>query len=343
VNVRLLLVKREGELLSDVPTEVPLSCLGDHLAIAFPFRLSRLIRFERPPCIISAFDDVNVMVVLAKVLARSNTSVLLSNHNTLSVAASESKGWKRCKYFLLRWLMPWAYRRANRIITVSHGVADDLISFLSISSESVDVIYNPVIDSDFESLARAVPYHQVSSNTVLFVGRLVAQKDVTNLLVACRILKSRQDLDVLIVGDGPQRLMLEKKVKDFELAGHVRFVGTVSNPLPLMAASGVLVLPSRFEGLGNVLIEAMACGTQVVSTDCPHGPAEILNGGRYGQLVPVNDAKALAAAIDRSLSGEFRVDPDRLRSRAADFSVAKATYRYLELAGYDVTTLPIPE
>ncbi|AGA31717.1 glycosyl transferase, group 1 [Thioalkalivibrio nitratireducens DSM 14787] len=148
---------------------------------------------------------------------------------------------------------------------------------------------------------------------------------------------------MLIVGDGPERPSIEAQVREMGLADVVRLAGTVQNPLPLMAGSGVLVLPSRFEGLGNVLIEAMACGTQVVSTDCPHGPAEILDGGRYGQLVPVSDPAALAAAIERSLNGEFRVEPDVLRARAAEFSVERATRRYLELAGYDVSTLPPAE
>ncbi|TVS21092.1 MAG: glycosyltransferase [Planctomycetaceae bacterium] len=135
---------------------------------------------------------------------------------------------------------------------------------------------------------------------------------------------------------------MEALVKEMGLSDSVRLVGLVQNPLPLMAGSGLLVLPSRFEGLGNVLIEAMACGTQVISTDCPHGPAEVLDGGRYGQLVPVSDPAALAAAIERSLKGEFRVEPDILRARASEFSVEKATRRYLELAGYDVSTLPPP-
>ena len=298
------------------------------------------MRSNPPACIISAFDDVNVMVMLAKVLSRSKTPVLLSNHSTFSMAQAEARGRNKLKSYVLRYLLPWAFKRAHSVVAVSRGVAEDLSHTLSIPRESIDVIYNPVIDSDFHSRARMPSPHAVSKQTVLFVGRLVPPKDIPNLLAACALLKQRRNLDVLIAGDGPERPMIEARIREMGLMDSIRLVGMVQNPLPLMAGSGVLVLPSRFEGLGNVLIEAMACGTQVISTDCPHGPAEILDAGRYGQLVPVRDPTALAAAMERSLNGTFRVDPDRLRARGAEFSVEKAARRYLELSGYDLSRLP---
>lgn len=340
VNVRLILVERQGCLLEGAPATLPISVLGKSCKVAFPFRLARLIRSQRPTCIISAFDDLNVMVIAAKALAKSGVPVLLSNHSTFSMARGDCTGLKRTKYNLLSWALPWAFKRAKSVVAVSEGVADDLSRSLSVPRESFDLIYNPVMGSDFHERLRWPPLHQASKETLLFVGRLARPKDIPNLLGACTILKQRRHLDVLIVGDGPERSMIEAQVNKMGLTGSVRLVGVVQNPLPLMSRCGLLVLPSRFEGLGNVLIEAMACGTQVVSTDCPHGPAEVLDGGRYGQLVPVGDPAALAAAIERSLDGEFRVDPDVLRARAAEFSVEKATRRYLELAGYDVSTLP---
>ena len=340
IHVELIIVERKGELLDRIPPQVGVSCLGVPHKIAFPFRLAQRIRNRPPACIISAFDDVNVMVVVATFLARSNAPVLLSNHSTFSMARKESTGLNKTKYSVLRYVLPWAFRRAKCIVGVSGGVAEDLSRSLSVPRDAIHVIYNPVIDSEFHDRSCLPTTHAVSKRTLLFVGRLVPPKDVPNLLAACTILKHRRRLDVLIVGDGPERPSIQALVREMGLADAVRLVGTVQNPLPLMAGSGVLVLPSRFEGLGNVLIEAMACGTQVVSTDCPHGPAEILDGGQYGQLVPVGDPAALAAAIERSLSGEFRVEPDALRTRAAQFSVETATRRYLELAGYDVSTLP---
>ena len=340
INVRLILLESKGELLKDIPPQVSVTCLGQPYKFAFPLRLAKLMRTQPPACIISAFDDVNLMVMVAKALARSSTPVLLSNHNTFSLVISEASGLEKVKYFVLRNTLPWAFRRARSVVAVSKGVADDLSDSLCISRESIDVIYNPIIDPGFHDRTCLLTTRTVSKQTVLFVGRLVPQKDIPNLLAACIILKQRRHLDVLIAGDGPERPMIETQIRALGLAESVRLVGIVQNPLPLMAGSGVLVLPSRFEGLGNVLIEAMACGTQVVSTNCPHGPAEILEDGRYGQLVPVGNPEALAAAIERSLNGEFRVEPDVLQARAAEFSVEKATRRYLELAGYDMASLP---
>ncbi len=340
INVHLILLECKGELLQDIPPQVPVTCLGQPYKFAFPLRLAQLIRSQPPACIISAFDDVNLMVMVAKALARSSTPVLLSNHSTFSIAHSENGGLKKAKSFVLKNTLPWAFRRARSVVAVSNGVADDLSLSLSIPRESIDVIYNPVIDSGFHDRTCLPATHTVSKQTVLFVGRLVPPKDMPNLLAACVILKQRRHLDVLIAGDGSERPMIETQIKAMGLAQLVRLVGMVQNPLPLMAGSGVLVLPSRFEGLPGVLIEALACGTQIVSTDCPHGPAEILEDGRYGQLVPVGNPEALAEAIERSLNGEFRVEPDLLQARAAEFSVEKATRRYLELAGYDMTTLP---
>ncbi|WP_050984858.1 glycosyltransferase [Thiorhodospira sibirica] len=340
INVHLILLECKGELLQDIPPQVPVTCLGQPYKFAFPLRLAKLIRSQPPACIISAFDDVNLMVMVARALARSSTPVLLSNHNTFAVVISEAKELEKTKYFVLKHTLPWAFRRARSVVAVSNGVADDLSHSLCIPRESIEVIYNPVIDSGFHDRTCLPATHTVSKQTVLFVGRLVSQKDIPNLLAACVILKQRRHLDVLIAGDGPERPMIETQIKAMGLAQSVRLVGMVQNPLPLMAGSGVLVLPSRFEGLGNVLIEAMACGIQVVSTNCPHGPAEILEDGRYGQLVPVGNPEALAAAIEQSLNGEFWVEPDILQARAAEFSVEKATRRYLELAGYDMDSLP---
>ncbi|MCG5516954.1 MULTISPECIES: glycosyltransferase [unclassified Ectothiorhodospira] len=343
VDVCFIFLEYTGELLRDIPLQVPVVCLGEPCKFAFFLRLAKLIRAQNPSCIISAFDDVNVMVMVARMLARSDTPVLLSNHSTFSMVKSECTRWKRAKYFIIQKLLPWAFKHAKGVVAVSEGVAEDLSCSLSFPRDWIDIIYNPVIDSGFHDRIWQPATHPVSAQTLLFVGRLVSPKGIPSLLAACALLKHRRTLDVLIVGDGPERPMIEAQVEDMGLSESVRLVGMVQNPLPLMAGSGVLVLPSRFEGLGNVLIEAMACGTQVISTDCPHGPSEILEGGRYGQLVPVNDPAALAAAIERSLDGEFWVEPEILRARASEFSVEKATRRYLELAGYDMTTLPPPE
>ena len=170
------------------------------------------------------------------------------------------------------------------------------------------------------------------SPVVVFAGRLSPEKRPDLVLDAFRALTRERAVRLLVLGDGPLRSQVQQRIIDEGLAGRCALAGHVDNVFPLMATADVLVLASDFEGFGNVLVEAMACGVQVVATDCPHGPAEILAGGRYGQLVPTGDAPALAAAIARSLSGEHRVERAVLRQRAGEFGVARAAAAYLDAA-----------
>lgn len=338
--VRLMLAEQKGELIDSVPNGIPIHCLANHCKIAFPFRLADMIKQSRPACIISAFDDINLMVVAAKVISRSTVPLVLSSHNTFSSERLSSSGFQRFKLEVIKRLLPWAFSCSQGVVVVSQGVGDDLAAETGFPRDAFDVIYNPVIEADFRSrIAERKPLYQ-KSKAIVFVGRLVTQKNVPTLIKAFAILAQRQDACLDIVGDGPERPAIERLIKELSLQSKIKMVGAVENPLPFMAGSDVLVLPSKFEGLGNVLIEAMGCGTQIVAADCPHGPSEILENGRWGQLVPVGDELALANALERSLDRTFWVDPDKLRNRAAEFSVEEATKRYLALAGYDVSGLP---
>ncbi len=155
-------------------------------------------------------------------------------------------------------------------------------------------------------------------------------KGLDVLLEAFRQITGKTAAHLVLLGEGPLRPKLESMVWDLGLAGRVHFAGFQNNPLPWMREATLLVLPSRHEGLGNVLIEALACGTQIVATDCPSGPAEILEGGKYGQLVPVEDPTALAQAMLSSLNSTFRVAPEMLKARAEDFTVEKAAKQYMD-------------
>ena len=155
-------------------------------------------------------------------------------------------------------------------------------------------------------------------------------KGLDVLLEAFRQITGKTAAHLVLLGEGPLRPKLESMVWDLGLAGRVHFAGFQDNPLPWIREATLLVLPSRHEGLGNVLIEALACGTQIVATDCPGGSAEILEGGKYGQLVPVDNPAALAQALLRSLNGTFRVDPEMLKARAEDFTVEKAAKQYMD-------------
>jgi len=221
-----------------------------------------------------------------------------------------------------RIILPWA----DSYIAVSAGVADEAARTWHLPRRNISTVYNPIMVPD--SLAAEQPSHawfMEPGDVILAAGRLFVQKDFPTLLRAFARL-ANQKLRLVIVGEGGERGALENLARELGIAGRVDFPGWIANPFALMSRARLFVLSSRYEGLSNVLIEAMACGCPVVSTDCPHGPREILENGKWGALVPVGDHAALAAAMEDAL----RTEPDRdaLRKRAEFFSVERAVREY---------------
>ena len=164
---------------------------------------------------------------------------------------------------------------------------------------------------------------------IVSIGRLHRQKDFPTLFTAFARLLEHRPARLLVLGKGPQLSELSKLAGELGISRHVDFPGFVDNPYAFLARARLFVQSSRHEGFGNVLVEAMACGCPVVATDCPSGPSEILENGRWGQLVPVGDPAALAEAMARAMDAPPR--RDALRDRASFFSVERAVSRYEEL------------
>ncbi len=316
VAVTLILARREGALNGLVPADLPVIALDRKGMLGAVLPLARLLRSVRPDVLVASLDHNNITAMLAGWLSCTRTRVVICQHNALS--AELAMGWKyRC--------VPWLYwllqKRAHGIVAVSRGVADDLAAVAGIGRDRVTPIYNPVIADDFATRAAGAPPHawlaDEDAPVLVFAGRLTAQKDPALLLDALALLP---DARLIMLGEGPLRAALEQQASRLGIADRVVLAGFAANPLPWIAHAACLVLPSRYEGLGNVLIEALACGTPVVATDCPHGPSEILQAGRFGPLVPAGDAASLAAAI----GGVLAVEPDRgaLRARAAAFTAS---------------------
>ena len=229
-------------------------------------------------------------------------------------------------------LTPLLYRRADKVVTVSHAVAVETSIIAHIPQQKIDVIYNPVIPYDFEQLTQGDPDQQWllehDKPVVLAIGRLVPEKDFITLIEAFAIVRSKKDARLIILGDGPERKNIEAAIARHSLQDCVELSGFRSNVFPWLRSADLLVLSSITEALSAVLIEALACGTPVVSTDCG-GPAEVLENGRYGILVPLKDPQMMAEAIVKTL--EARHDRDLLRQRGHYFSVDKAAVSYEKL------------
>jgi glycosyltransferase involved in cell wall biosynthesis len=327
----LALVRREGELLGEVPADVPVIDLAARrVALAAP-ALAATIRALEPDVVVCTAGGANVIAVVAHRLARSKARLVLSERN--AIHRDVVKG--RVRSVIERALKRIAYRLADEVTAVSDGVARDLVSGLGVPPSRVSVVYNPVVhDRQTAQAAEALdhPWFTDGKPTVLAVGRLVEQKDYPTMLAAfARIRETASEARLAILGKGPELAALETRAREIGLtADSIQFLGFDPNPFRYMARARVLLQSSRAEGLPGTIIQSMACGTPVVSTDCDHGPREVIRDGIDGFLVPVGDADSLADRATRLL----RDDSMRARFSAAAqasaqrFSVAESLRRY---------------
>lgn len=326
-QVDLVLVSAHGPLLPEVSPEVRIIDLRCERARRAIFKLRRYLRTVQPTAVIGFTFHVNLLTVLAHLGLGSRTRVILSVHSTFSGALREYSRVTRAIFYPATLLL---YRFADWIVAVSNGAADDLARVAKLGRERIITIHNPVLGRGFDVAARESVHHRwirAGLPVLVSVGRLSEAKDYPTLIRAFERVREVTNARLLIVGEGDKREEIEDIVRERGLDGDVELLGHVRNPLPYMKEADLFVMSSKREGFGNVLVEAMGVGTPVISTDCPHGPAEILEGGRWGRLVPVGDEVALADAIIATLQCGG-VDA---RARAREFSVAAAADRYLGL------------
>lgn len=289
-------------------------------------------RAARPTVVVSAGTVANLMALWARRLAGGSARVIACEHNNLSGKVSGGDAHAAGKLAAVAALVGRVYARADAIIAVSDGVADDLAALTGLAREGITTIANPVVTPELLAAARTPLDHPWfaagAPPVVLGVGRLVPAKDFATLLRAFARVRAARDARLMILGEGPQRASLEALAHELGIGSDVAVPGYAVNPYAYMANAAAFVLSSRWEGLVGVLIEAMACGCPVVSTDCPSGPAEILQGGALGPLVPVGDHGALGAAILALLDNP--PEPAALRAGAEMFSLDASVVRYLE-------------
>lgn len=293
--------------------------------------LVRYLRREAPFAMMSALSHVNVVAVWAHSLSGVATRIAVSEHTTASLSSAYDER-KRAR--LLPVFMRPTYRKADAIVAVSDGVADDLSSLLGLERSRITRIYNPVVTPRLNLLAEQPLNHPWfmpgQPPVVLGAGRLTSAKDFPTLLQAFAAVRARRPARLVILGEGEERPRLQALARVLAIEAHLEMPGYTSNPYQYMKRAAVFVLSSRWEGLGNVLVEAMACGTPVVSTDCPNGPREILEGGRHGALVAPADPMALAHAIEAQLDTPAS---STAIQRAQAFSADTAVSRYMTVLG----------
>lgn len=294
--VDVLLARARGHFCRGLSNEITIHDMRAARTFGALPGLVRYLRRERPAALLATLSNANVVALLAARLSGVRTRVVIREACTLSTIEGEPA----LKTYVAR-LMRWTYSWADSIVVISDGVGDDLVSFLGVSRNRMKTIYNPAITRDFDARSREPVDHPWlapgAPPLIVAVGRLTTQKDFPTLVRAFSRVRTRSQARLMIIGEGKDRVALEALVKSLGLQDQVDLLGFVDNPWRYMRAAAVFVMSSRWEGFGNVLVEAMACGVPVVSTDCPSGPREILEGGRWGALVPVGDSRALCAAI----------------------------------------------
>lgn len=305
INVELVLANAKGPYLKELPKDVRVFDLrASHVLFALP-KLIRYLRSEKPEILLSSLNHANVVAIIAKKVSKTKTRVFLREDNTLSLVYLNSHS---LKVKIMPFLMNIFYRYSDLIIAVSKGVKDDLVKFTKLPEDKIEVIYNPVITPDLFAKAKEPVDHPWfapnSPPVILGVGRLTRQKDFPTLLKAFALVRKEVDSRLVILGEGEERENLEQLAKDLGIEEYLWMPGFVDNPYKYMSKSDVFVLSSIYEGLPTVLVEALALGLPIVSTDCKSGPREILDNGKYGKLVPVGNAFLMKEAIISCLNGE---------------------------------------
>jgi len=331
-QVDLVLCRASGALLHERASEVSIIDLGARSEYYSLLPLANYLKRTRPNVLLSTLNVSSFAAVAAVKLSGVPTRNVIRIANTIS---HERRGWvkKKIEQALVKGLFP----QASRLIAVSQGVAADFARYAGIPADRIQVIYNPVIAQTLlDQAAEPVDhpwFNPPDLPVLLAVGRLTEQKNYPLLIKAFAALQPDIPSRLLILGEGELRPALTRLAGALGIADRVDLPGYAPNPFAFMQKADCFVLSSDYEGLPNALIQAMACGCPVVSTDCPSGPREILRDGEYGHLTPVGDAAGLMDALKRCLGGDHRKPPEIwLRQFAVEFS-AEQYWQVIQNAG----------
>jgi glycosyltransferase involved in cell wall biosynthesis len=325
----LALRRARGELLTESHSMVEVHEVAPYTLCQFVPKLARLIRMWQPTHIVTAFADVAALTWAARRLARSHARWVHSAHNT-HVAITMREGiWGGPRYRLDNCIAAFVYCRADAIVAVSEGVRAEVINRFRVASDRVATIYNPVVPDDQLCEVREPRHGPDQPFTIVALGRLTRQKGFDLLIDAMRDIPQPWQLDIW--GDGEERRNLACRIAQHGLDQFIRLRGYTDKPYAVLRSADLFVMPSRWEGLPTVLVEALACQCQIIATDCPHGPREILRDGKLGKLVKVDDVGGLSIAIRHSISSGSFVDGSYLMQRAHEFTLRVATAKWQQL------------
>lgn len=319
-RVSLIVASAVGSLVEEVPRNVELINLNSSRIATSMFPLAKWLRRNRPDTLISSQGHANVVSYFANKFSLQKTNLIVREESTPS---ANLRHFNRLKAFFWRTLLRYVYTRVAGVIAVSHGVAVDLEAYLRCKVPKLHVLYNPILNENLYAKSKQPVLHRWFGKpdmpVVLAVGRLTRAKNFELLIRAFALVKEIVPVKLLILGEGEDRAKLEHLVSKMGISDSVEMPGFDPNPFRYMANCAVYVMSSSWEGLPGALVEALALSRNVVSTDCPSGPREILVGGTFGKLVPAGDLDALKVAILSALSDKNSISQALLEKHLSEF------------------------
>ncbi len=331
-DVSFVLMQHRGDLCSLLHPRIEVYDLHASRIRQIPFGLISFFKKVRPHVTLAHMWPLTSAVVLAWRLTGSPGRLFLCEHTCLSEHVCRDLS---IRLSLVKATLRISYPLASGVVSVSRGAASDLAQLTLLPETSIRVIYNPIVSAHLQpriepsAVTRKRLWQGSFSKTLISIGSLKESKNFNLLLDSFAELADELDAGLVILGEGTQRCALEKRIRELGLQQRVRLPGFHPTPDIWLRAADLFVLSSDYEGFGNVVVEALAAGTPVVSTICPYGPDEILEQGTHGVLVPVGDRAALVRGIRWALSRSW--DWAALQRRALDFSIPRQASAYLKL------------
>lgn len=327
-KIDLLLVKKEGEFIDQVNNDIRIIDFQKKRALETIFLLSNYLRIEKPIILITVLPTINIIGIAGNIISGLKTLVIPVEHMPVTIDAKENPDIEpRVAYRLY----PFLYLFVKKIITISEEAANDFKVRYPCLVNKVEVIYNPVVSHELIRKMQDKPikwFEELDKPIIIAVGRLTRQKNFSILIKAFAIVKQEIDCCLVILGEGEERGFLERIIKEFDVMDDCYLPGFLENPYACMARSAVFVLSSIYETLPTVLIEALACGVPIVSTDC-FGVKEILDYGKYGIILDHPTDEEMATSIKIALRSE--INKESFRKRSMIFSESNAISKYVNL------------
>jgi len=327
----LILRFKKGVYLKELNPDIKIVELGTNNPFLMINRIIKACKDNKITTLFPVMHSSNIIGLIANVFLRIR--IVIRESNTFDDFFNK-KGLKKIKMTILLCLMKLWYPQSEKIIANTKDTANDILKHINVPKEKVVVINNPLVNERITKLSKEpindLKYSKITKPRIISVGRLVYQKNY-EFLIKCfkQVKKTLPEASLIILGTGPLKNQLITLVKELDLDNEVHFLGFVNNPYKYLKNSDVFVLSSFFEGFGNVLVEALAVGLPIVSTDCPGGPREILDNGNYGTLVPLNNVDAMTNAIIQTI--RKKNDTKSLVERANSYSINKIADVYLKV------------